>query len=144
MSLYADTSLPVSYYVNDSNSAQAQGLIHATPGPLMFTGLHRLELRNALELGVFRRLITLAQSAAAWRDIQSDVRAGRLSLVGIKWGPLFRSAFQIAASYSSGIGCRSLDVLHVAIATKLKASEFLSFDLRQRALAQTVGLTVKP
>ena len=144
MSLYADTSLLVSYYVTDANSAQAQSLIHAAPGPIAFTGLHRLELRNALELGVFRRLITAAQSRAAWQDVLRDLRAGRLAALGVNWVPVLRSAFQMAASHSASIGCRSLDTLHVAAAKKLAASEFFSFDSRQRALAQAVGLTVKP
>ena len=53
MSLYADTSLLISYYINDSNSASSQALIQATTDPLPFTGLHRLEMRNALALGCF-------------------------------------------------------------------------------------------
>lgn len=53
MKFYADTSLLISYYINESNSARAQSLIHATAGPLPFTGLHRLEMRNALGLGFF-------------------------------------------------------------------------------------------
>jgi predicted nucleic acid-binding protein len=144
MRLYADTSLLVSYYVTDANSAQAQSLIHATPGPLVFTGLHRLALRNALQLGVFRRLITVAQARAAWQDVQRDLRAERLVPVAVNWVPILRSTFQMAASHSAGIGCRSLDVLHVATANKLGASERLSFDSRQRTLGQAVGLTVKP
>jgi hypothetical protein len=65
MSLYADTSLLISYYINDSNSARAQSLIHATTDSLPFTGLHRLEMRNALALGVFRHVLTPAQISAA-------------------------------------------------------------------------------
>jgi hypothetical protein len=57
MSVYADTSLLISYYINDSNSVGAQAIIHATTDPLPFTGLHRLEMRNALAL-VFRRILT--------------------------------------------------------------------------------------
>jgi hypothetical protein len=144
MSLYADTSLLVSYYVTDANSAQAQTLLHATPGSLTFTGLHRLELRNALELGVFRRLMTAAQARTAWQDVQRDLRAGRLIPLAVNWVPILRSAFQMAASHSASVGCRSLDVLHIATARKIGATELLSFDSRQRTLAQAVGLTVKP
>ncbi len=78
MSVYADTSLLISYYINDSNSASAQGVIHATTDPLPFTGLHRLEMRNALALGIFRRILTAAQVSAAWSDVERDLRSGRL------------------------------------------------------------------
>ena len=53
MSLYADTSLLISYYINDSNSVGAQAILHRATEPLPFTGLHRLEMRNALALGSF-------------------------------------------------------------------------------------------
>src|SRR5271154_6714437 len=112
MSFYADTSLLISYYINDSNSARAQSLIHATPGPLPFTGLHRLEMRNALALGVFRHVLTPAQISAAWADVERDLRAGRLLPQPINWMPAFRAATQWAALHCTTIGCRSLDVLH--------------------------------
>lgn len=144
MSLYADTSLLVSYYVNDANSARAQALIQAAIDPLVFTGLHRLELRNALELGVFRQLLTTAQSQAACNDVERDIRAGRLFLQPVNWVPVFRAAAQLAARYSGGLGCRSLDILHVAVARNLTTTQFLSFDGRQRSLAQRLGLNVKP
>lgn len=144
MSLYADTSLLISYYISDSNSAAAQSLIHATTAPLSFTGLHRLEMRNALALGVFRQFLTPAQVSAAWSDVERDLRSGRLLPQPINWTPVFRSAAQWAAVHSTTAGCRSLDVLHVATAKRLNAREFFTFDARQKALAQTPGLIVKP
>ncbi|HTV40429.1 MAG TPA: hypothetical protein VMF08_07635 [Candidatus Sulfotelmatobacter sp.] len=72
MSLYADSSLLISYYVNDSNSVSAQAVIHAATDPLPFTGLHRLEMRNALALGVFRRVLSPAQVSAAWSDVERE------------------------------------------------------------------------
>src|SRR2546422_2624225 len=124
MSLYADSSVLVSYYVNDANSARAQSLVHAMVDPLVFTGLHRLELRNALELGVFRKLLTAAQSRAAWNNIEQDLRARRLFPRSLNWVPVFRAAAQLAVRHSAVIGCRSLDILHMAIAQKITATEF--------------------
>jgi hypothetical protein len=144
MSVYADTSLLISYYVTDANSPRAQVLMRATTRPLPFTGLHRLELRNALALGVFRQVLTLAQARATWNDVERDVRSGRLVPQPVNWVPIFRIAAQWAASHTATLGSRSLDVLHVVLARKLTTSDFLSFDVRQRSLAQVVGLTVKP
>jgi predicted nucleic acid-binding protein len=144
MILYADTSLLISYYVNDSNSARAQSLIHTTTAPLPFTGLYRLEMRNALALGVFRHILTPAQISAAWADVERDLRAGRLLPQSINWMPVFRTAAQWAALHCATVGCRSLDVLHVATAKKLGGVDFFTFDNRQKALARLLGLTVKP
>ena len=144
MNLYADTSLLVSYYITDVNSARAQALIHSTPNALLFTGLHRLELRTAFELGVFRKVLTPAQSRAAWKAVEQDLKAGRLLAHALNWVPVFRVAAQLATRHAASFGCRSLDILHVALAEKIKAPEFYSFDTRQRGLAQSVGLAVRP
>ena len=144
MSLYADTSLLISYYINDSHSVSAEAVLHATADPLPFTGLHRLEMRNALALGVFRRILTSAQVSAAWMDVERDLRGGRLVPQTVNWIPAFRAAAQWAALHSPRVGCRSLDVLHVALAKKLNAREFFTFDERQKSLALALGLAVKP
>jgi hypothetical protein len=39
---------------------------------------------------------------------------------------------------------RSFDLLHVGMAVALGATEFLTFDARQAALAKAAGLKVKP
>ena len=144
MLLYADTSVLISYYVSDANSARAQALIHGSSFPLLFTGLHRLELRNALALAVFRRVITPNQARNAWTDIQRDCRARRYAMTPVKWVPVLRHAAQIAARHTHTIGSRSLDVLHTAAASRLDTDEFWSFDARQRTLATALGLTVRP
>jgi predicted nucleic acid-binding protein len=144
MTFYADSSLLISYYVNDSNSASAQAIIHATTDPLPFTGLHRLEMRNALALGVFRRILSPAQVSAAWSDVERDLRSGRLFPQPVNWAPIYRAAAQWAALHSPAIGCRSLDVLHVTLAKKLGVHEFLIFDARQKSLALALAMTVKP
>ena len=144
MNLYADTSLLVSYYINDSHSMSAQAVLHRANDPLPFTGLHRLEMRNALALGVFRRILTSAQVRSAWSDVERDLRSGRLVPQPVNWIPVFRAAAQWAALHSPRIGCRSLDVLHVSLAKNLHAREFFTFDERQKSLALALGLAVKP
>ena len=144
MNHYADTSLLISYYINDSHSVSAQAALHATTDALPFTGLHRLEMRNALALGVFRRILTSAQVSTAWSDVERDLRSGRLVPQPVNWIPVFRAAAQWAALHSPRIGCRSLDVLHVSLAKQLNAKEFFTFDERQKSLAVVLGLAVKP
>ena len=144
MSAYADTSLLLSYYVTDANSPSAQAVLHAATDPLAFTDLHRLEMRNALALGVFRRILAPSEVSAAWSDVERDLRSGRLVPQPVNWAPVYRAAAQWAALYSPRIGCRSLDVLHVTLAKRLNVKEFLTFDDRQKSLALLLGLAVKP
>lgn len=73
MGSYADTSFLGSYYLPDANSAVAQATVRSMTLPIAFTALHRLELRNALALAVFRGRITAAQAQAVWPDVEADL-----------------------------------------------------------------------
>ena len=71
---YADSSFLVSCHLLDANTTQAKAWLSRTGAPLPFTALHGLEVRNALKLGVFRGLFTSADGAAAWRNVEGDLR----------------------------------------------------------------------
>ena len=56
----------------------------------------------------------------------------------------FRECEALAAAHTEKLGVRSIDLLLVGLALALKASEFLTCDTRQAALAKVAGLKVKP
>lgn len=142
--LYADTSFLVSYYVTDANSDRATAAVDSAVESFVFTTLHRLEIRNALELAVFRKRLTSAQAAAAWADVVRDVRAKLLMPVAVDWNPALRLAAQIAAKHTASVGARSLDIVHVAAVRRLEIGRFYTFDGRQIAVGRQVGLRVLP
>jgi hypothetical protein len=142
--IYADTSFLGSYFVPDANSQSALTVVQSLTASLAFTALHRLELRNALALAVFQGRITNHQAQAVWQDVERDLSSGLLLATSLKWYPILRKAALLSIQHTMTTGCRSLDVLHVATALKMGTTEFLSFDLRQRNLATTLGLNVKP
>ena len=106
--------------------------------------LHALEVRNAFKLGVFRQLLTVAEAATAWRNLQKDLRSGRLVRTTVNWPSVFRVAARISDQHSAKRGTRSLDILHIAAARTMLIEEFISFDARQRELASAIGLKVAP
>jgi len=57
---------------------------------------------------------------------------------------IFTRALEISRQHSQTTGTRSLDVWHVAFALEKQASWFLSFDNKQRILAEAVGLELNP
>ena len=57
---------------------------------------------------------------------------------------MWRFARDLSDRHSEMIGCRTLDLLHVAAALSLGVKTFVTFDERQRAVAKLEGLTVKP
>ena len=109
---------------------------------LPFTWLHRLELRNALRLRVFRREITAAQRDASLNMVLADLAAGILGEASPTLADVVLEAERLSALHSEKLGTRSLDILHVAAALVLGCASFLTFDQRQAALARAAGLKV--
>ncbi|OOV43906.1 hypothetical protein B1J93_06750 [Leptospira kirschneri serovar Pomona] len=54
----------------------------------------------------------------------------------------FQIAKDLSRKFTSKLGVRSLDILHVAQAIFLKAKEFYSLDIKQIALIKAVVLKV--
>ena len=144
MSSYADTSFLARIYTPHTDSTKALAWMQRATAALPFTPLHRHELRNAIRLRVFRGEITPEQRRGAFREIDSDLADGILVHTSIPWTDTFREAENLAAAHTETLGVRSFDLLHVALAVTLGATEFLTFDARQSTLAKAAGLKVKP
>lgn len=140
MKTYADTSLLFSLYATDANSIRADAWRRANPAPLPFTAFHRLELRNALSLALFQQRLTLAEVQAAWQEVENDCAAGLLVGRGGLWHRVLVDAETYALNNTPALGCRTLDVLHVAAAKLIGTTEFCTFDTRQSTLAGQIGL----
>lgn len=136
---YADTSFLVSLSLRDANSAHATAMASRVM-PVLLTPLLEHELRNAIRLCVFRRQISSAQREAVLHDLDQDKAAGVLHAVPIDWPKVLRHAETLGRRHTEVLGVRGMDILHVASALALKAGRFVTFDDRQRELAQAAGL----
>lgn len=139
---YADTGFLCSLHAPDAHSARVIARMNRQSEPLPYTGLHRIEFRNALRLRVFRREISPAERELALQAMLSDLAAEIFVFAEPSWNETLMEAEHLSASHSETLGTRSLDILHVAAATVLGAREFLTFDARQAALAEAAGMTV--
>ncbi len=144
MPAYADTSFLARIYTPHADSNKALTWMQRASEAVPFTPLHRHELRNAVRLRVFRNEITAEQRKEAFREIDADIADGILAHATIPWTDTFREAEKLAAAHTETLGVRSIDLLHVGLAITLGATEFLTFDARQAALAKAAGLKVKP
>jgi hypothetical protein len=138
---YADTSFLFSLYASDANSTRADAWRQANPAPLPFTAFHRLELRNGLSLALFQQRLTLQEVQSAWLEVEQDCAAGLLVARGGLWHRVMAEAEASAVNLTPVVGCRTLDVLHVAVAKLIGTTEFCTFDARQSSLAGRLGLT---
>jgi predicted nucleic acid-binding protein len=144
MVAFADTGFIASLYLKETTSAQARAAIQAAPVALPLTPLALLELRNAFNRAVHRRRITASERDALWQDVEADLASGFLVLAPVASGPLHDTARKLSDRHTPATGTRSLDLLHVAAALSLGAKQFFSFDERQRKVAASEGLDVKP
>jgi predicted nucleic acid-binding protein len=142
--VYADASLVVSLYIREAHSEAAVAALSRLDSALRFTSLLRHEVFNALRLAAFRGDITLDTCRDLIADIEADQRRGLLLATPLPWDLLFDEAERLSAGHTAALGLRSLDLLHVAAARLLGAELFLTFDRRQRKLAEKAGLKTGP
>jgi len=144
MVAFADTGFIASLYLEESTSKAADAALGTSREPLPLTPLVTLELRNAFNRAVQRGRLTAAERDALWQDIETDIAGGFLVPIPVAPEPLHEKARQLSDRYTPALGTRTLDLLHVATALLLKSEIFFSFDGRQRKVAASEGLKVKP
>lgn len=101
-------------------------------------------MRNTLNLGIARKLITGADRDALWRQIEIQIRVDFFVEASIPAAELHDKARELSDRYTPKLATRSLDLLHVAAALLLGAKVFYSFDERQRQAAAGEGLKARP
>lgn len=137
--LYLDTSALLKLYLREVGSEQVQALVAAQDLPLPMWEIQEMELTNALRLKVLWGEVTAAQAEAQLAHFATRRRRGLYVFPAMDRSALMESFRQLSAE-TPRLGCRTLDILHVACALQLRADTFLTFDARQRALAEYAGL----
>ena len=141
--VYVDTGVLAKLYTNESNSASAIQLVQVHPAPLPLTEWQELELKTALRLKAFRHEIDTGGLQSSLNHLAADLVAGRWQRPACSHGDVFEQAESLSSDYATIIGCRTLDILHVAAALVIGARDFVTFDARQSELARQVGVNVK-
>jgi predicted nucleic acid-binding protein len=138
---YFDTSCLVALYVpNDHTAAALRHRAHTGRQPILFTPLHRLELRTTVRQCAYGGLIRQADARQILRHIEEDLDDGTLIHEPLDWTESLRQAEAVAERLAWTKPCRSLDLWHVAIALEIQAGMFVTFDKDQFALAHAAGL----
>jgi predicted nucleic acid-binding protein len=134
----------VALYLQQQCSIVATAFMQRHGEPLAFTPWHRLEVRNAIRLAVFHKLIDSSQSKTQLKQMDADLHDETLLVhTPVDWVAVLREAEKLGVAHAEDFGCRSADLFHVAAAVELGFDLFLTFDERQRKVAKAVGLAVK-
>jgi predicted nucleic acid-binding protein len=139
---YLDTSSLVALYFPEEKTEALIGHLHSRPLPLVVTALHEIEFTNGLQLKLFRREAT-AEAVRATLDLfRSDIETGVSQRTELAWPRVFAEAIRLSVAYSASLGTRTLDLMHIAAAIALEASEFITSDERQAKAAAKARLKV--
>ena len=137
---YADPSALLKLYIHQPESARMSAWRARMKGALAVTHHGRVEMINGICLATFRRYISVKAMNDALASLEEDFVEGRYLQADILWRAALKRAGDISRKHTPALGCRSLDVLHVASALELQLKSFLTFDRRQQKLARAVGL----
>lgn len=144
MDAYFDSAIIVKLYVQEASSPEAVQLVADRTAPYVLTRWQALEVKNAIRLKAFRAEIALGEMLQSIAAFEQDIATGRWQRPVCPNAAVEAKAEELSEAFSAILGCRTLDILHVAAALVVGAKEFVTFDARQGALASRIGLRVKP
>jgi len=137
---YADPSALLKLYVHETESAAMSAWRARIKGALTVTLHGCLEIANGIGLAGFRKAISADAVRDALASFDEDLDEGRYVQADVPWRATLRRATELSRKHTLALGCRSLDVLHVATALELEARSFVTYDRRQQQLARAAGM----
>lgn len=145
---YPDTSFLCAIYRVQVHSVAAWDLKKNLAESLHYTSLLEFEFLQAIELQVFlhsndrTRGYGRREAKKMVADWKEDIESGVNKIVPCDMDAVLQLSRAYSLQVTATGGHRTLDVLHVATAVHLGAKKFLTFDTRQKALAEHAGLEV--
>ncbi|MCW1883803.1 type II toxin-antitoxin system VapC family toxin [Luteolibacter flavescens] len=139
--LYLDTSALLKLYILEKGSEAVQRQVASQDLPLPIWEIQEAELINALRLKAFWKEITCEQAEVQIGLFQDRQRRGLYLFPEIHRSDLMKT-FRFLSAETPRLGCRTMDIFHVACAVQVAATGFMTFDTRQRELALHAGLNV--
>ena len=148
MNHFPDASFLCAVYRTQVQSPRADAFMAKRTGALPVSTLLLLEFRQSIRFQV--RLhskdktkgFPKHEAAQMLKDLQADLKAKVLEVVSADWSAVHQLAEELSARHTETNGHRFADILHVATALHLGATEFLTFDANQKLLAEVEGMKV--
>lgn len=149
MIAYPDTSFLCAMFRNQANSPEAAKHFAQMPEALHIASPLIFEFRQSTRWQAFlhandpQKGFDRKTAQAALAKFNSNIACGAIVVVPVDWADVVSIGERLSAQYTWTKGYRGFDVLHVATAMHLGATEFLSFDGKQKDLAEAEGLMVR-
>lgn len=138
---YFDSGVLVKIYHLEQGSPEVANRVRRA-GRIPLPFLAEIEVRNALRVLQGRNQLTKDQLSRTMLLIESDICQGRLVRVSPEPSVVSIMAEHLSLNYAPATLCRTLDLLHVAMAKTLAVPRFHTGDKRQTLLARKAGMQV--
>ncbi len=144
--VYPDSSFLCALYVQQVHSPRAIAYLHQRNEPLPLTSFVVFEFLQSIRLQAWlfeqnhRKGFPSSTGQLAVNRFEEHRRAGLYVGQEYDWTDVLEITSRLSAAHTARIGCRAMDMFHVAIALHLGAREFLTFDANQKKLAEAEGL----
>ncbi len=143
MIAYADASFLASLYLADRNSAVALRVLRAHSVTVLISEFGLLETVSAFYQRCFRNELDKKAADSLTenlrRDVDSDFWVLRITPEGA-----YTRARGLTSQWTSKLGTRAGDVLHIATSIELKVDVLFTFDKRQQHLAKACSMKYMP
>jgi len=143
MTPYLDFTFLARLLFHERASRQAVETLNAFPPPFHLNALHVLQVENfarQAEDQDARAVPLVKRGMGWWRNYQTELV---FTVGSIEWKPVYDRATAVTRE-SNGWHGNPLAMLHLSAAELAGATHLLSFDKRQRTLADKRGFTVLP
>ena len=148
MIVCADTSFIVKLLTPESGSDAAIAVYRSLNRPrLPYTQIHRMEVESAIAQKAYiasqagrRKRGILREKEAALDRLEKWLQMALLVETEIDWPDCFEKSLESLPAHSEKLGCRTLDLIHITIASQLHADTFITCDQRQSRAAKAEGL----
>jgi predicted nucleic acid-binding protein len=140
--IYLDTSAFIKLYLHEEGTTEVHGCVVAQKEPLPVWNFMELEFINALRFKVFLAEMTPEEVERVISLYLERKRGGQYFAPYLDPIALHELSLQMTVK-TPRLGCRALDILHVAAARLCDATLFVTADKRQAALAGAEGRVVK-
>lgn len=136
--IYLDTSAFIKLYLKEEGTEEVHGIVVAQQEPLPVWNFLELEFLNAVRFKAFLAEMSLEDVERVVSLYFERKRSGQYFAPLLDPIALHELALQMTRRTPT-IGCRALDILHVAAARLCAATLLVTADKRQAVLAEAEG-----
>ena len=138
---YLDSGAFVKLYIVERGSEQVQAAVREVPR-LSLNFLQETEIRTAILAAAGRNVIKKDAAENALANLDEDLRTDRVAARSSDWNRTWLRSIEMSSRFTRAILCRTLDILHVALAEQEKAQIMITGDQRQAELCRRIGIEV--